>query len=533
MATKAQRLQQQDAVIAAYPAVIAELKQIKGKVEKFGFGLKEVNGLPTDEICLRVYVQEKQTDPPVTVPPVIAGIPVEVEVMFQVTNGPDENLTYKETERRDETEHRPVKGGICLSTKSVTQESRPSPEAGTLGWFVTAVPGNATLALTNAHVLWPNLDDTNVSDTPLTGADPLAQPIYATSCCCEQHVIGERIIGLKSADVDCGIASLSEEPALIIGNRSTPMTLRVDDWAKAAIGDKVRKIGKRSGYTEGIVIDIGAFPAGTMVPVPTIPGGTRHGTLESRVNKILIWPTTRPGFAHYFDDRFSTKMSFGNEGDSGSVVIDEDNNIVGLYYSDDEKHVRRAVGIACHIELVLTKLNDALKAEKVKDPKYNFQIEIKKSPPGGQNRGIAADFRLPRALTLNDLIRESDTLLGALVRRHRDEVSRLVNHCRPVTVVWHRHQGPAFAAAVNRNHREPAYRVPREINGVSRHELLVATARVLTQYGSTELQEDLRGHSFELIDELSRADNVRAVLFPPAVEIASAGNGSNGFRHGH
>ncbi len=161
--------------------------------------------------------------------------------------------------------------------------------------------------------------------------------------------------------------------------------------------------------------------------------------------------------------------------------------------------------------------------------------------PAGDNSGIAADFRLPRAFTLNDLIRESDTLLGALVRRHRDEVTRLINHCRPVTVIWHRHQGPAFTAAFNRNHREPAYRIPREINGVSRHELLVATARVLAQHGSAALQEDLRAHGFELIDELSRADNVRALLFPPQArssvvetELAEAGrNGSNSVHHGH
>ena len=328
MATKAQRLQQQDAVIAAYPAVTAVLSQITG-IEKFGFGLKEVNGLPTDQICLRVYVQDEATDAAVTVPPVIAGIPVEVEVMFQAIRGPDENPKYAETERSDETEHRPVKGGICASTKSVTNESKEGKKAGTLGWFVTAVPGNATLALTNAHVLFPNLDDTVFPPGPLTGSDPFAQPIYDTSCCCEQHVIGDRIIGVKNANVDCGIASLAEEPALIIGNRSADVTLRVDGWAKAAIGDKVRKIGKRSSYTEGIVIDVGAFPLAPWCPFPTIPGGTRHGTLESRVNKILIWPTTRSGFTPYFDNH-AYQMSFGNEGDSGSVVIDEDNNVVGV-----------------------------------------------------------------------------------------------------------------------------------------------------------------------------------------------------------
>jgi hypothetical protein len=84
-------------------------------------------------------------------------------------------------------------------------------------------------------------------------------------------------------------------------------------------------------------------------------------------------------------------------------------------------------------------------------------------------------------------------------------------------VVWHRHHGPAFAAAVKRNHREPAYRVPREINGIGRHELLVAIARALEEHGSAGLQEDLREHGLALIGDLCQTDNIRAVLFP-AVE---------------
>jgi hypothetical protein len=512
MATKQQRLDRQEELFQVYTAASAELTQTPGVV-KFGVGLKQVGGLPTDEICFRVYVQEKDTDPVVNVKPVIQGFPTEVVQMYLATYG--EEGPNEETIKRDETEHRPVKGGISLSTKSVTEENKEEgKKAGTLGWFVTTVPGNSTLALTNAHVLWPNLTDTELPDGPLTGSDKLAQPIYDTCCCCEQHVIGQRIVGLKTAQVDCGIASLTEEPALIIGNRSTDVTLRVDGWAKAAIGDKVRKIGKRSAYTEGIVIDVGRFPDGTMVSVPTIQGGTSHGRVKTRVHKILIWPTTRPGFVPYFDNH-GRQMAFSNEGDSGSVVIDEDNKIIGLIYAGEPTAVSRAVGIACHIDKVMNALNQTLQAGN-----YGYQIELCQSPPPGDNRGIAADFRLPRAATLNDLIRESDALFAALVRRHRDEVTRLIDHCRPVTVAWHRHRGPAFAAAVNRSHREPAYRIPREINGISRPELLVAMARALEQHGSAALQEGLREHGLALIDDLSQADNIRAILFP-AVEAAA------------
>jgi hypothetical protein len=130
---------------------------------------------------------------------------------------------------------------------------------------------------------------------------------------------------------------------------------------------------------------------------------------------------------------------------------------------------------------------------------------------------------LPQPQTLRDLVRESAALPAVLYRQHRDEVTRLIERCRPATVAWHRHQGPAFAAAVNRSHREAAYRIPREINGVSRQALLIAMARVLEDHGSAALQRDIGEHAFVLIDELSRAENVRALLFPaPALELEAA-----------
>jgi hypothetical protein len=503
MATKQQRIQNQNTLISVHAAATAQLMQIQG-VEDVAVGLKEVNGLPTDQICFRVYVQKLQANPVGNVPAVVQGFPTEVVQIFAATDGPNENPSFAETERKDETEHRPLKGGIAVSSKSVTEKEHSS---GTLGWFAKTVPGNSTVLLTCAHVLWPDLFD-GMPAFKNEDADKVAQPIYEKTCCCEYHVMGRRIIGIKNGDVDCAIAGLLDEfvpPALIIGNRSTDVTLRVDGKDIAAIGDKVRKIGKRSGYTEGIVIDVGSFPAGTMISVPTIPGGTKHALVKTRVHQILIWPTTRQGFTPYFDDH-AYQMAFSNAGDSGSVVIDENHNIVGTIYSGDDLSAKRAVGIANNIDIVLKALKD-----------NGHEIELLKSPPGGGNRGIAADFRLPRARTLNDLVRESDTLVAALVRRHRDEVARLIDHCRPVTVAWHRHHGPAFAAAVNRSQRERAYRIPSEINGIGRHELFVAMARALEQHGSAVLQEDLREHGLALIDDLCQTDNIRAILFP-AVE---------------
>jgi hypothetical protein len=96
---------------------------------------------------------------------------------------------------------------------------------------------------------------------------------------------------------------------------------------------------------------------------------------------------------------------------------------------------------------------------------------------------------------------EAGRALWALVERHRDAVLALVNHTRPVTVVWQRNQGPSFIAALGRSVKESNYRIPREIGGVSRKEFTLALAIILDVYGSESLRADLEQHG-RLLQEL-------------------------------
>lgn len=494
MATKAERIQRQNALLAVHAAAETELMKIPGVVG-VGIGLKEMGGELTDQICFRVYVSEKKGAGEVPaeerVPATVQGFPTDVLKVY------NPRPTQAFVELRDLSEHRPLKGGIALSTQVMTEKHH---EFGTLGWFATKVSDGSTVVLTNAHVLWPDLWN-GMPAQVLTDPDKLAQPIYDKTCCCEYHLIGQRIIGIKNNDVDCAIGSLTEEiPAFTIGNRSTNRTLRVDGQDVAAVGDPVRKIGARSGYTEGTVIDIGGIAG----PIP-LPGG---GTTKVRPNQIIIWPVTTN--VTYIDDHIG-QPAFMNEGDSGSVLIDDGNNIIGLCFSSDPMSNNRTVGIANHIDRVLQAFKDNA-----------HEIALAKSPSGNQSGIFGGVSAVGRRKSLQDLVRESRALPAALYRRHRDEVTHLVEHRRPVTVAWHRNQGPAFAAAVNRSHREAAYRIPREIEGVSRHQLLVAMARVLAEHGSTALQQDLRTHGLDLIDELCQAENVRAILAPQPEAVLAA-----------
>jgi hypothetical protein len=148
-----------------------------------GIGVKEIGGELTDQICFRVYVWEKKSPGEVPaeqrVPAQSQGFPTDVLKVYNLK--PNEGFV----EIRDENEHRPLTGGVAIFTKTY-EEGR------TLGWFATTVPGGLNVVLTNAHVLWPDLWN-GMPEKVLTSPDKLTQPKYSKTCCCEYHVIGERI----------------------------------------------------------------------------------------------------------------------------------------------------------------------------------------------------------------------------------------------------------------------------------------------------------------------------------------------------
>jgi hypothetical protein len=82
-------------------------------------------------------------------------------------------------------------------------------------------------------------------------------------------------------------------------------------------------------------------------------------------------------------------------------------------------------------------------------------------------------------------------LIHEAALRHGQEVVKLVHHCRPVTVAWHRSQGPAWAAHFLNSARDPLYRVPDHVNGITQEMLLRRMAMELSKHGSNVLRRDL------------------------------------------
>jgi hypothetical protein len=81
----------------------------------------------------------------------------------------------------------------------------------------------------------------------------------------------------------------------------------------------------------------------------------------------------------------------------------------------------------------------------------------------------------------------------------RREIGYLIRNCRPVKVVWHRNQGPAFFAHVLNHLKGYTVVVPHEIKGISGELLLTRMADVLAAHGSNPLRMAIEKYRSELL----------------------------------
>lgn len=459
-----------------------------------GIGVKESGNGFTNEISYRVYVPAKKDlsllKPDEIIPPVINGLKTDVLTPHIITEDSD----VCGTERKTLSHHRPLKGGIAISTDSTSY--------GTLGWFGTLADGT-TVLLTNKHVLYDFSD--GVDTRKLRTAQPqLGDP--STCCCCtcgSDNVIGESIIGIRdvnpftSTSVDCAIAKINPEfvPDIIlrITNDSTTEVLSVRGTAAAAIGDKVRKIGARSGFTRGVVIHLGDIA----VAAPNDSGGT---AVIRRQGQVLIIPDA----AETYQVREGVcKFAFSNSGDSGAVILNETNKIVALNWNGDRTTNNVGITIANNIQNVFDKLSA-----------NGFPITLLQSPPGDSMPAKVSMFRRAESISSTNIlerIRDANkqSLLYWLYEKHHREILELINNKRPVTVVWQRNQGPAYVAAIARAAREQVYKIPLSINEVSREDLLTRLETIFLAHGSDSLKKDIRKFRDEIISIMNRGETLQ------------------------
>jgi hypothetical protein len=325
---------------------VEAIKPIKESVEKdfmemenvtgVGIGPKIVNGEYTDELAIQVYVAEKKDQKSLKkneiIPKTIDNIKTDIiERTFVLQHLPVllDDIAIME----DATKYDTLMGGISIGPcRSVYLKPPEVPQAGYyvfVGTLGAVVKDNATgnkMLLSNFHVMC-------VDDQWKVG-DKMAQPSLVDGGKCPADVVGELQRAALNTDVDAAISSHTARPISCeikeIGN--------VTGTGNAAIGLAVRKRGRTTGLTYGKVDSL------NMTVQINYGNGLGVKTLK---NQIHIEP-----------DKTKSPI-FGNHGDSGSAVVNDKNEIVGLHFAGGQDAQGNPVGdgIANPIQKVLTALN--------------------------------------------------------------------------------------------------------------------------------------------------------------------------------
>jgi hypothetical protein len=255
-------------------------------VNGVGVGFKEVGGVRTDQVAIRVYVNRKlpraQLADHELLPEEVEGIPVDViEARFKVHGGPDPTQEHL-------NRHNPMMGGISIGNEVLGG-------SGTLGGSVFDNRTQQDLMLSNWHVLCGSL-------TCEIG-EPIIQPgTGGDDTGTAADIVGRLHRFVIADEVDAAVALLS-------GHRFLRRDLlNLGPFAGVAdpvLGEEVRKSGRTTGVTAGVMTDVSA----------EVEVDYAQGTLTFQ-NQIIL-------------ENGDPSAS----GDSGSLWIDGSNRVVGLNFA--------------------------------------------------------------------------------------------------------------------------------------------------------------------------------------------------------
>ncbi|MFI1485406.1 hypothetical protein [Streptomyces sp. NPDC020747] len=323
-----------------------------------GLGGRERAGRPTGEIVLKVFVRRKQPlaelTPGETLPPQFEGVGVDVsELSVAVPDAtpapadtdplpPEDPLTPGASTTTnfdwDTKRYRPLVGGGRLQADVI------GVGRGTLGCLlVHSTDPSKVYALTNYHVLAAivagQLPVVNVTRVGHPGLTP--SPVKNLSAGIGVFAGGglDTIRDAALVQLDAGTKWLAE--IIEIGPVTGPYTVNVHDAKTLAY--QVRKRGARTRLTGGIVESVNT----------TVTSRT-DGVLTTRNNVLVVMPNPNPTV------RAGGTLIFSDGGDSGSVVVNDNAEVVALHYGSDEPAPGVTVrkGCALPIDQILKRFQD-------------------------------------------------------------------------------------------------------------------------------------------------------------------------------
>ncbi|MDD1646935.1 MAG: S1 family peptidase [Methanomicrobiales archaeon] len=303
-----------------------------------GIGYKTVGGKRTDELSIVCSVVKKVPEALLAtddlVPGEIRGIPTDV-----VETG----ILRAQLERTDRW--RPAPGGVSIGHPSVT--------AGTLGCLVRK--NGETLILSNNHVM--------AAENAAAIGDPILQPGPYDGGSDPGDRIGvlEEFVPIRFLSTepsDCTVARtvavLANALAYLLGSGTRLLAVRLqeeENRVDAALARPVNPADLSEEILElGTIRAIGSAGLGT----PVRKSGRTTGLTSDEILQVDVTADITYGAgrtARFTDQIMAGAMSSG--GDSGSAVLDAENNLVGLLFAGSDtttvitpiSHVVDALGI--------------------------------------------------------------------------------------------------------------------------------------------------------------------------------------------
>ncbi len=260
-------------------------------------GYKYVGGQKTDQIAIRVHVAEKKNvSPDQKIPETIDGVKTDVlqnQFVLQAVTMPETDIQPQ----LDAQFYDPLQGGISIGP---CRAVNGFIFAGTLGAIVFDNASNTPMMLSNFHVMcidngW-QVGDTMVQSSRIDGGT------------CPNNVVGTLQRASLGGQVDCAVASITAR-----GHASSIVDIGpVDGTANVALGMAVRKRGRTTELTFGTVDSISRTVS------LDYGDGLGNVTLSNQIGVQV-------------DSTRSTK--FSDHGDSGSVVVNDAGQVIGLLFA--------------------------------------------------------------------------------------------------------------------------------------------------------------------------------------------------------
>jgi hypothetical protein len=488
-------------------------------VNAIGMSLKAVAGELVPEFALIVHVTEKRPldalSPPQRIPPEIDGVKTDVVVggPFRAGQGP----------AIDDTAYRPLRGGAAISI-----EGRGK---GTLGCIVvnqdaTIDPSKKFLLLTNAHVLFqpPDLHRTN---------ENVGQPDTCSVCspCLDRTIARLDHDGVLSAGappapmptpavpgVDAGVATLNPGtqwlPEVIATGEGDSITTKPIAGIRSLKGPdplepdpdvlfKLDEQGNIKRDKQGHVTHLlGVYKRGARTRESNGWVHDLHITNNIEYQDLPSDPSIRLRLYDQIGIVPKTDhVAFALQGDSGSVVLDAAQQIVGLLYGVP---LKEKWGDTPFFEMMCTAspiaaVQDHLNV-KVADRATYPGVQIVPQPLHTVTPAVAVADEAPASFVVQRLADAQDELqrtvtgsrLAQIARVRIPEIRALIEGNLRVAVVWGRIEGRRWLEQGLQCVLDRGYAFPSQLEGRSLVDCAERLMGILEVHGSAELAREAR-----------------------------------------